>query len=152
MRNLTTIASVDIDADTCVWGFGGSGGTVEITSSESFLYQHQFEYLGDRMLVFDNNGAGGFESRVLEYRFDPDAGTAELVRVIQRGLFSFILGDVHRLDDGDTLITWSVPDTVERITEDDNVVWSLTADDDDLIFGFTEVALDPARPDLGVMH
>ncbi len=152
MRNLTTLASVDIDTDTCVWGFGGSGGTVAITSSESFLHQHQFEYLGDGMLVFDNSGAAGFESRVLEYRFDPDAGTASLERVISTGRFSFILGDVHRLDDGDTMITWSVPDTVERIAEDDTVVWSVTADNDDLIFGFTEVAVDPARPDLGVLH
>jgi hypothetical protein len=152
MRNLTTIASVDVDARTCEWGFGGSGGTVDITASESFLHQHQFEVTGDRMLVFDNSGAAGFESRVLEYAFDPDAGTASLERVISTGQFTFILGDVHRLDDGDTLITWSVPDTVERVAADDTVVWSVTATDDDLIFGFTEVAVDPGRPDLGVMH
>jgi len=152
MRNLTTIASVDIDAGTCEWGFGGNAGTVDITASEAFLHQHQFEMAGDRMLVFDNSGAAGFESRVLEYSFDEAAGTASLDRVISTGQFSFILGDVHRLDDGDTLITWSVPDLVERVGPDDTVVWSVTADDDELIFGFTEVAVDPGRPDLGVMH
>jgi len=152
MRNLTTIASVDIETSSCAWGFGGNGGTVDITSSESFLHQHQFEKTDGGMLVFDNSGAAGFESRVLEYSFDEGAGTASLERVISTGEFTFILGDVHRLDGGDTLVTWSVPDLVQRIDSDDNVVWSVTADDDDLIFGFTEVMEDPGRPDLGWMH
>ena len=152
MRNLTTIASVDIETGTCEWGFGGSGGTVDITASESFLHQHQFDKLDDRMLVFDNSGAAGFESRVLEYTFDEASGTAELERVISTGQFTFILGDVHRLSGGDTLITWSVPDTVERVAPDDSVVWSVTADDDEWIFGFTQVLEDPGRPDLEVLH
>lgn len=150
MRNLTTIAQVDLGSRSCEWGFGGSGGTVDIEGPE-FFHQHQFERTPGGMLVFDNDGAAGFESRVLEFSFD-GGDTAEHVRTISMGLYSFILGDVHRLDGGDTLVTWSVPSIVQRIDESDQIVWSVTADNDAYVFGFTEVAVDPGRPDLGVQH
>ena len=90
---------------------------------------------------------------MIEYGFDGDDQTASLRRVIQADppLYSFILGDVHRVDD-DTLITWSVPNIIDRVDPDGARTFRLVADNSDLIFGFTELMLDPNRPDLGIQH
>jgi hypothetical protein len=148
MRNLTSLVRVD-DSGTCLWGLGGAAGTVAV-DGPSFFHQHQFELLDGGMLVFDNDGAPGNESRVIEYTFDEAAQTASIARVFQADppMYSFILGDVHRIDD-DTMITWSVPSTVDRYDADGARVYRVSADDADLIFGFTELMVDPGRPDLG---
>lgn len=150
MRNLTTIAQVEWDG-TCTWGFGGSGGTVDISGAK-FYHQHQFTRLDGGLLVFDNDGATGLESRVIEYAFDEVAGTASVERIIRADppLHTFILGDAHRLDDGDTVITWSVPSTIDRVAPDDTNVFRMVADQASLTFGFTEVLVDPGRPEAGI--
>jgi len=150
MRNLTTIAQVEWDG-TCSWGFGGSGGTVDI-SGATFYHQHQFTRIDGGLVVFDNDGASGLESRVIEYSFDEVAQTASVERIIRAdpAQYSFILGDAHRLDDGDTVITWSVPSTIDRVAADDEVTFHMVADQESLTFGFTEILVDPGRPEAGV--
>lgn len=126
MRNLGTIAAVDLDAGTCPWAFGGTGGTVTI-SGEPFWHQHQFEWSDGHLAVFDNDGAPGSVSRILDHAFDPDAGTAQVTEALVSDppRFSFILGDVHRPHPGELLVTWSVPQVIERYDAARAVVWTL---------------------------
>jgi len=151
LRNLGTIVEVDRATGACNWAFGGTGGSVEI-DGQAFLHQHQFTRLEGGLLVFDNDGAPGLESQVLEYDFDVSAMTATQVRAIRADppLHSFVLGDAHRLADGDTIITWSVPATLDRVDADDRRTWRLAGED--MIFGFSEVVVEPARPGAGVSH
>lgn len=146
MRNLGTIVEVARDG-TCNWAFGNVGGNVEIDGPQ-FVHEHQFERTTDGLLVFDNDGAPGSESRVLEYTFDPAAGTASLARTISADppLYSFILGDVHRLDDGDTLVVWGITGVADRITADDQRVGRITTPDQ-VGFGFAQSLEDPQRPE-----
>ncbi|MFT5459695.1 MAG: hypothetical protein ACI9K2_006210 [Myxococcota bacterium] len=150
VRNLQSIVAVDRATGTCPWTIGGSAGDVEITGG-LFLHQHQFAKTDGGLLVFDNDGAPGFESRVLEYTFDEVGKTADVARAIHADppLKSFILGDVHRFDDGDTLVVWSVPGTVDRIAPDDTRTWRIVAAPG-TVLGFTEALVDPANPALGV--
>lgn len=150
MRNLATIAKVDHATGACAWGFGGSGGTVAVTGP-AFLHEHQFEHLkpaagagAGAMLVFDNDGAPGNESRVIEYTFDEAAGTASLLRTYRADppLYSFILGDMHRHDNGDTTIAWAVPGLVDRMTTDGARTWRMSLDNGDLL-GFVHWVSDP---------
>lgn len=147
LRNLQTIVQVDVETRSCDWAFGGSGGTVEI-DGPTFLHQHQFTRTEAGLLVFDNDGAPGNESRVLEYAFDEGAATATQVDSFRAdpALYSFILGDAHRLPGGDTAVVWSVPATVDRYAPDHTRVWRAAADDPDLIFGFAELLADPGHP------
>jgi hypothetical protein len=149
MRNLSSIVRVDRGTGECVWTLGRGAGDVE-QSGGTFVHQHQFGWFGDRFLVFDNDGAPGLESRVLEYDFDEATGTAQVARTIvgETPIFSLILGDVHRLDDGDTVVVWSAAALAERVAEDDSRSWSISGPDGS-IFGFTEPWTDPGRPDLG---
>ncbi len=128
MRNFSTIAKIDPADSSCVWAFGDVGATIEPSGAERFKHEHQFQVLEDSFLVFDNDGAMDPVSRVLEYSFDPDAGSADLIweYYADPPVYSFVLGDVHRFDDGDTLVTWSVNGKIERV-QDDAPIWSISS-------------------------
>ena len=130
VRNFATIAAVDVDSRTCPWGFGGVGGTVALEGS-AFIHQHQFDWTGDRMLVFDNDGAPGNASRAVEYTYDAAAGTAAFQAVFQPdpSLYSFIMGDVHRRADGSTMVLYSVPGVILRFDPDGTETWRLSFDE-----------------------
>lgn len=144
MRNLNGITQVDRTTGACAWTLGGVAGDVAITGEQRFRHQHQFERTADGLLVFDNDGMPGQESRVLAFSLDPDARTAKVEGqlVADPPLFSFILGDVHRGDDGDTLIVWSVPGTIDRVRPDGTRAARLTAADG-VMLGFAHWVLDP---------
>jgi hypothetical protein len=138
LHNLASIIRVDRATGSCDWGIGGSTGTIEITSGTPFMGQHQFDITDNNIVIFDNMGAG-FESRVVEYEIDEAAGTAEQVweYMADSGRFVLILGDAHRFQDGDTLVTWSLDGVIERVTPEGDVTWDVHVDDG--IFGFNSV-------------
>ena len=150
MRNLSTVVRVDRTTGECVWALGRGAGDID-TSGGVFVHQHQFHWSGNRFLVFDNMGASGLESRVVEYNFNEAAGTANVEREIfsdeDGGIFSLILGDAHRLENGDTLVVWSASSYAEQVGADDSRAWRLTGPDG--TFGFTEPWYDPGDPSLG---
>ncbi len=128
LRNFSSIVRIDRATASCDWVFGNVAATIEpAAGSASFLHEHQFELLDGSFLVFDNDGSTAMESRVLEYEFDPAEPTAEQIweYVSDPSVFSFVLGDVHRLDDGDTLVTWSVNGQLERVTPEGESTWRL---------------------------
>jgi hypothetical protein len=53
-------------------------------------------------------------------------------------LYTFVLGDVTRFDDGDTLITWSVLGQIDRVSDSGSVGWTLNTGIG-YIFGFNNV-------------
>jgi hypothetical protein len=139
MRNLGTIAEVDRATNGCGAAYGGTGGTVALEGA-TFYHQHQFERTADSLLVFDNDGAPGNESRVLEYALD----TGQLVNTLRADppIYSFILGDVSRQPDGDTLITWSVAGVMDRVAPDGTRKLRISAQTP-AIFGFTQSLPSP---------
>ncbi len=119
-RNFGSIVSVDGASGSCDWVLGDVAGTIEITG-DSFEHQHQFVRTEDSMLIFDNDGQAG-ASRVIEYDFDPAAGTASEVWSYSYDAWNAVLGDVHRLDNGDTLAVWGMHSEVDRVTPEGEVV------------------------------
>jgi hypothetical protein len=142
MRNFSTVVQIDPADGSCGWAFGDVGATIQASASERFKHSHQFQLLDGGFLVFDNDGSIDPESRVLEFAFDPVAGTADLIweYTSDPPVYSFVLGDVHRFDDGDTLVTWSVNGLIERV-EDDVPIWSVYTDFGSA-FGFNTVRED----------
>ncbi len=148
LRNFSTIVQIDPRDGSCGWAFGDIGATITPSGATRFMHEHQFEVLEDSILVFDNDGyvpTGGEQdhSRVLEYAFDPEAGTAELIweYSTEPPVWSFVLGDVKRFDDGDTLVSWSVNGLLERVTPEGDVEWSM-ATEFGSAFGFNTVRDD----------
>lgn len=119
IRNFSSIVKIDRASGACEWAVGGEAGTFEI-DGVSFKHEHQFKVFDDRLLVFDNAGLANNKSRVVEYQLDVAAQTATEVWRFEPDppLNSFVLGDVDRLDDGDTLVTWSVAGQIDRVSPD----------------------------------
>jgi hypothetical protein len=144
-RNLSGIVKISRETWDCELVFGGAASTIEIAAtSERFLHQHQFDWQGDRVVVFDNDGATGRVSRVLEYEVDLVRGVAEEVwqYTAEPPVFCFVLGDVTRFDDGDTFVSWSTAGQLELVTPEGDVRWKLNSELG-YAFGFHTLLADP---------
>ena len=87
-------------------------------------WQHEPVLLPNgNMLLFDNQGAGGGRSKVIE--FNPMTQTIEWFYAgdTEGGFFSEALGSVQRLPNGNTLITDSETGEAFEVTTDKVVVW-----------------------------
>ncbi|MCK6505925.1 aryl-sulfate sulfotransferase [Myxococcota bacterium] len=129
VRNFSSIVKIDRATGACEWVIGGQAATIEIEGDE-FQHEHQFELNGDRLLVFDNAGLAFNKSRAIEYQVDWGAGVATEIWKYEPdpSLNSFVLGDVARLDDGDTFITWSVAGQLDRVSPDGVSSWRLNTE------------------------
>ncbi len=130
MRNFSSIAKIGRTTGECEWVFGLHASTFEFTDeSASFLHQHQFEVRGNRILVMDNDGSAGDESRVLEYELDFDAKIAKQVWTYTADptVYTFVLGEPTRMRDGTIFVNWSAAGQMERVTADGESVWKLNS-------------------------
>lgn len=81
------------------------------------------------MVVFVNGSEQTYCSDVREYSFDDDGGEAELVWSYSPDpcVFSFSLGDVSRLDSGNSLVTFSNQGQIDEVDPDGELLWRLNA-------------------------
>lgn len=138
MRNFSSIAKIDRNSGECEWVLGATASTLEFASgSARFLHEHQFQVLGDHLLVMDNDGSPGTESRVLEYELDFDNNVATEVwsYISDPSVYTFVLGEPVRLANGDTFINWSAAGQMEYVTKDGDSVWKLNTPAG-FVFGF----------------
>jgi hypothetical protein len=110
---LDTLAVLDPGQGKIVWARTGP-----------WRRQHQPTFLDNgNLLLFDNTGAGGGRSRILE--LDPVSGALRWQFGGTPGvdLFSKTLGSCQRLPNGDTLITESENGRALEVTRDGRIVW-----------------------------
>ncbi|HEC09915.1 MAG TPA: hypothetical protein ENI86_10160 [Acidimicrobiales bacterium] len=122
VRHQDAILQIDRTTGELAWRFG-PGGDFELTDPAGFAYhQHAIEWQGDgTLLLYDNgNGRPGTArgpddglpppySRAVQYRLDPDSGTAEVVweyrsEIDGEPVFAAFVGDADRLDNGNVLV------------------------------------------------
>ena len=144
MRSLSTIASISRATGECNWTFGSAASATTVPVGQVFHHEHQFQYWPGHMLVFDNEG-GGFTSRVLEYAFDPKEPTAEVIWSHDTDVFSPVLGDVQRLENGDTMFIASLAGQIERVTSTGESVWKANTGIGS-VFGFGAHYTSPYEP------
>jgi hypothetical protein len=152
MRNFSSIAKIPRGSRGCEWVFGLVASTFEFAPGASrFLHQHQFQLRGNHLLVMDNDGSPGNESRVLEFELDFERKLATQVwsYVANPSVYTFVLGEPTRFDNGDTFINWSAAGQMERVTAAGEVSWQLNAGIG-FVFGFNTLAdsLYPTRAGL----
>jgi hypothetical protein len=89
--------------------------------------QHQFQFIDDSLLLFDNGTPDTQQSRALELALDADAGvvTKTWSYVTDPSLYCPAMGDVSRFSNGNTLITWGSAGQMEEVTEAGERVWKL---------------------------
>jgi hypothetical protein len=142
MRNLSSIARINRQTRACEWVLGLSGATLTFAPGAArFLHQHQFQVRGNRIVLLDNEGSPGNESRVLEYELDLTAKTATQVwsYVSNPSVYTFVLGEPVRFDDGGTFINWSAAGQLERLDPAGTTTWKLNTSAG-YVFGFHTLA------------
>ncbi len=112
LRNLSTLAVVDLDSESIVW-----------ICQDVFKAQHDPTILPNgNLMLFDNTGMRD-RSRVIEYQ-----GCSKEIHWEFRGtedvpFFSRTCGAAQRLPNGNTLITESDGGRVFEVTADQEIVW-----------------------------
>jgi hypothetical protein len=142
MRNLSSIARINRQTRTCEWVLGLRGATLTFAQgAERFLHQHQFHVRGNRIVILDNEGMGGNRSRVLEYELDLASKVATQVwsYTSTPSVYTFVLGEPNRFDDGGTFINWSAAGQMERLNPAGMQTWKLNTGAG-FIFGFHTLA------------
>ncbi len=130
-RKLDTIFHIQRDTGDVHWRFGGEQSDFAPADALTAfpISQHQHQLLGDRLLVFDNGPPEQTASRAVEYLLETDAMTASEVFSYYPDppLYSYAYGDVSRLADGATLVTFSVSGQMDLVDVDGELQWRLNA-------------------------
>src|SRR5690606_17927872 len=117
----------------------GGGGQNDFTGDgASWDNQHGFHLLGlDRILIF-NNGGQGSPSLAIEIALDLDNFTATREWEYSSGLSNNIMGDAQRLDNGNSLVTYSVLGVIQEVDPEKNVVQEISSSGAGAAFGYAE--------------
>jgi outer membrane protein assembly factor BamB len=108
IRNIDTIAVIDLETIEIVWAITGP-----------WHHQHEAQLVGGRLLLFDNLGLGD-QSRVIEF----DTNRMEIVWAFtEPGFLSKTEGAQQRLPNGNTLITESDNGRLIEVARDGRIVW-----------------------------
>ena len=91
----------------------------------SWISQHGHHVLRDSIVIFNNEGSNGGSS-ILEYRIE--GTSAELIFDYSPGNSSVAFGDVKRLPNGNTFITYSSTGVFHEIDASGNLLREMTTD------------------------
>lgn len=123
-------ALVEVDRATGEVGrqLGGPSSDFAFPKIEDALrLQHQFQWSGDSVLVFDNRESSE-DSRVIDYFLADGLATPAWTYVSDPPLWVFALGDVDRAEDGAILIDWAAAGMLEEVSPDGESRWKLEAE------------------------
>jgi hypothetical protein len=128
---LESLLKIDRDSGDLQWAMGGdeSDFTLDDGSTAFFDKNHQFHRLDDSILMFVNGDEHTNCSDAREYTYDEDGYQAELIWSYSPSpcVYTFSLGDVSRLESGNTLTTFSNQGQIDEVDATGEVVWRLNA-------------------------
>ena len=131
-RNMGEITKIDARTGAILWRFGGRNNQFTIRNDplKGFSAQHSARILDNGNLLLYDNGTRHTpqETRVVEYRLDPAAKTADMVWEYRHRppLYVPYTGSVQRLRNGNTVIGFSNRGLVTEVDPKGEVVWEGT--------------------------
>lgn len=121
------------EAADLLWVLGGNNGQSDFTGDIGWDSQHGHHFVAPNRVVFFNNRGGGdseaTSSLAVELELDFEQMTATRVWEFEAGFTSLTLGDVQRLENGNTLVTYSGAGVIYEITQAKEVVQTWTFPD-----------------------
>jgi hypothetical protein len=124
--NMNTIVKFDRNG-TVLWVLGGDDSDFP---GVSWVAQHQHQWLGDSILLFNNRGTGGglgVASRAIEYSVDESTLEASLIWEYASGqMSSMAMGDAKRLPGGNTLVVFSASGTIQEVSPSKEIIRQIT--------------------------
>lgn len=156
-RHLDEITKVNRDTGEIMWHLGGKHNDFTLVGDTRwFSHQHSARRQADGTLtVFDNgNYTDPEESRAVEYRLDEVNMTATRVWEYRHDppVYTSAMGDVQRLDNGNTMIGWGNAKSpiVNEVRPDGSKAFEMTVSDG--LYSYRAFRFDfdgvAARPDV----
>ncbi|HWA15374.1 MAG TPA: aryl-sulfate sulfotransferase [Gemmatimonadales bacterium] len=130
-RNMGEVTKIDRRIGAIIWRWGGRNNQFTFVNDPLNLFsgQHSVRVLPNgNYLLYDNGWRHvPSESRVAEYRLDTDALTATLVWEYRHApaLFTPYVGNVARLQDGNTFISWGGAGRMQEVAPDLATRWEV---------------------------
>ena len=142
LRGTSQIIKIDSNTGRIIWKFGGLSSDFSINDPKGGICgQHTANRLANGNLLAFDNGRQFFDcpatpayadrinlTRVVEYRLDESAMTADLVwSYVQPGFYTRSTGSSQRLENGNTMIGWgNGPYSIaSEVTANGEVVWEM---------------------------
>jgi len=129
---LECLLKIDRASGELLWTMSGQYSDFELANGSTDLFErnHQFQRLDGSILMFVNGDEQTNCSDVREYAYEGDGGEVELLwsYTPDPAVYTFSLGDVSRLDSGNTMVTFSNQGQIDEVDEDGNVVWRLSGE------------------------
>ena len=131
LRNVDSVILIDRSGDNILWRLGGEWSDFTFVDDDfgGFSQQHDASLLpnGDVMLFDNGNEHNPPVSRVVRYRLDHEEKTATLVWEVRHEPDLFCEGgaSAQYLDNGNTLIGWSLGGVVTMVDPDGQVLWEI---------------------------
>ena len=120
MRHSSTIGLIGYPAGNLIAVFGGSMSDFDM----SWDAQHGHQVMENSILVFNNNGSNGGAS-VLEYSYDLNTKASSLIFDYSSGVAAPYFGDVQRLPNGNTFITYSPTGVLHEVDPNGTLLRSI---------------------------
>lgn len=116
------------DAAELLWVLGGNNGQSDFSGDVAWDRQHGHQMLAPNHILFLNNNGGGDStsesSLAVELELDGDNHTAKRVWEYDGGEITQTLGDVQRLPNGNTLVTYCNAGILHEVDADKQLVQS----------------------------
>jgi hypothetical protein len=88
--------------------------------------QHGHEFTEDSLLIFNNGNGFMGSSRVLEFDYDLQARSATQIFEYDSGISAAYFGDVQRLPNGNTLVTYSPNGVIHEVDANGTLLREVT--------------------------
>lgn len=130
LRELDTVVAIDRSTGGTRWKLGGCESDFTTRDNSRTDGQHQILPVDGGLLVYDNRPDEAY-SRVVEFALDHDTHVVrERWTYAAGGAYrTDVLGDVHRLPSGDTLVAWSTAGVMDQVDVEGELTWQA-------VFGF----------------
>jgi hypothetical protein len=122
LRHSSTIGLISYPEGELLGIFNGD---LSYFSAMNWDVQHGHQVLEDSILVFNNNGTNGGSS-ILEFSYDLSNRTASKILDYSSGRSSLAFGDVQRLPNGNTFITYSSSGVIHEIDPEGHLLREIT--------------------------
>ncbi len=139
-RHLSEITKIDVETGDIIWRLGGNNNQFNFVNDPiGFSYQHDIRRLpdGDITLMDNGNMHNPPFSRAVEYKLDEVNLTATLVWQFRHNpdVFDSFMGNVQRLENGNTLIGWggAPTPTVTEVRPDGSVALEMSFPEDSVL-------------------
>lgn len=126
---LDKVLEIDRETGEVVREYSDEGDVRFATGTTPFRFPHDPSVPTDGTLMVFSTPEDGMYNEVIEYAADLDAGILEETWSYgeTNPTYSLAEGQARRLDNGNTLVSWSSAGIIREITEGGDVVWELQA-------------------------